>query len=142
MRRLDTREADFDQRLIDKIYKSRFIQAGAVQEAHPEFEPKSNHYYILKGNKSSTLAYYNPVEDSLDQLEKKSYYGIKPRNAEQTFALNALFNDKIKLVAMQGVAGTGKTLLAKGKFIPTLLDMALLCFTIQMQQSLPVRKTL
>ena len=103
---------NFDQGLIDAIYKSRFIQAGVVQEVHKDFEPKNNHFYILKGNKSSTLAYYNPVEDSLDQLEKKSYYGIKPRNAEQTFALHAIANPDIKLVTLSGVAGTGKTLLA------------------------------
>ena len=39
-------------------------------------------------------------------------FGIKPRNAEQTFGLNALLNEDIKLVALEGVAGTGKTLLA------------------------------
>jgi PhoH-like ATPase len=39
-------------------------------------------------------------------------YGIKPKNAEQAFALHALLNPNIKLVAVQGVAGTGKTLLA------------------------------
>ena len=39
-------------------------------------------------------------------------YGIKPKNAEQAFALNALMNNNVKLVALQGVAGTGKTLLA------------------------------
>ena len=35
-----------------------------------------------------------------------------PRNAEQTFAIHALSNPEIKLVTLQGVAGTGKTLLA------------------------------
>jgi len=37
---------------------------------------------------------------------------IKPRNKEQRFALDALLNDKIKLVTLVGKAGTGKTLLA------------------------------
>jgi PhoH-like ATPase len=45
-------------------------------------------------------------------VEKKTAYGIKPRNAEQTFSLDALFNPEIKLVALTGKAGTGKTLLA------------------------------
>ncbi len=35
-----------------------------------------------------------------------------PRNAEQVFALHALLNPDVKLVTMQGIAGTGKTLLA------------------------------
>ncbi len=103
---------NFDQALIDDIYKSRFIQVDKVKEVHKDFKPHNNHFYILKGPKSSTLAFYNPVEDALDQIEKKSYYGIKPRNAEQAFAVHAIANPDIKLVTISGVAGTGKTLLA------------------------------
>jgi PhoH-like ATPase len=58
------------------------------------------------------LVHYNPIEKRLDHVEKRSIYGIKPRNAEQTFAINAILNPNIKLVSLQGVAGTGKTLLA------------------------------
>lgn len=72
----------------------------------------ANGYYILKNGKSSSLAYYNPKMDQLERIEKEFVYGIKPKNAEQAFALNALLNQDIKLVALQGVAGTGKTLLA------------------------------
>ncbi len=39
-------------------------------------------------------------------------FGIRPRNAEQAFAIHALLNPDIRLVTLQGVAGTGKTLLA------------------------------
>jgi PhoH-like ATPase len=39
-------------------------------------------------------------------------YGIKPRNAEQTFAIDALTRTSIPLVTLTGKAGTGKTLLA------------------------------
>lgn len=37
---------------------------------------------------------------------------ITPRNREQRFAMDALLNDKIKLITLCGKAGTGKTLLA------------------------------
>ncbi len=37
---------------------------------------------------------------------------ITPRNREQRFAMDALLNNKIKLVTLSGKAGTGKTLLA------------------------------
>ena len=66
----------------------------------------------MKNGKSSVLSYYNPLDDCLERVEKQYVYGIKPRNAEQTFALHALLNPDIKLVTLQGVAGTGKTLLA------------------------------
>ena len=72
----------------------------------------ANGYYILKNGKSSSLAVYNSQLDRIERIEKEFVYGIKPKNAEQAFAFNALTNENIKLVALQGVAGTGKTLLA------------------------------
>jgi PhoH-like ATPase len=73
---------------------------------------KDNEYYVLKNGKSSSLAYFNPFNQMIERVEKQYVYGIKPRNAEQTFAVHALMNPNIKLVTLQGVAGTGKTLLA------------------------------
>ena len=75
-------------------------------------KPKKNSYYILKNGKKSILAYYNPIDERVEHVEKRSVYGIKPKNAEQTFAIHAILNPDIKLVTIQGVAGTGKTLLA------------------------------
>ncbi|GJM30519.1 MAG: phosphate starvation protein PhoH [Cyclobacteriaceae bacterium] len=75
-------------------------------------KPICNDYFILKSPKNSVLAYYNPVEGSIQKVEKKPVYGIKPRNAEQTFAIHAILNPEVRLVTLQGVAGTGKTLLA------------------------------
>jgi PhoH-like ATPase len=43
---------------------------------------------------------------------REGVWGIKPRNREQNFALDALLDDRIKLVTLMGKAGTGKTLLA------------------------------
>lgn len=75
-------------------------------------KPLKNNYYILKSGKKSILAYYNPTTEKIEHVEKRAVYGIKPRNAEQTFAIHAILNPDIKLVTMQGVAGTGKTLIA------------------------------
>ncbi|MEM1407757.1 MAG: PhoH family protein [Bacteroidota bacterium] len=75
-------------------------------------KPVKNSYYIFKNGKKSILSYYNPFKDQIEHVEKKAVYGVKPRNAEQTFAIHAILNPDIKLVTMQGVAGTGKTLIA------------------------------
>jgi PhoH-like ATPase len=48
-----------------------------------------------------------PIIDCRDGV-----WGIKPRNREQHFALDALLDDRVKLVTLMGKAGTGKTLLA------------------------------
>jgi PhoH-like ATPase len=46
------------------------------------------------------------------RIDKNPAFGITPRNAEQTFALDALTNNNIQLITLSGKAGTGKTLLA------------------------------
>jgi PhoH-like ATPase len=71
-----------------------------------------NQYFILKNNNQSVLARYDAEAGKLIRVQKQSAFGIMPKNAEQTFALDALLNDNIKLVTLQGVAGTGKTLLS------------------------------
>lgn len=75
-------------------------------------KPLKNHYYIIKSGKKSVLAFYNSANGMVELVEKRSAYGIKPRNAEQAFAIHAVLKPEIKLVSMQGVAGTGKTLIA------------------------------
>ena len=73
---------------------------------------KANQYYILKSSKNSVLSYYNPEAQKMEKVEKRTAYGVRPKNAEHTFALHAIMNPNVRLVAIQGVAGTGKTLLA------------------------------
>lgn len=43
---------------------------------------------------------------------REGVMGIRPRNKEQSFALDLLMDDSVRLVTMVGKAGTGKTLLA------------------------------
>ena len=99
-------EADTD--IINALYEKGFCAKTLI----PAELLENNHYYIIKGIKSSILAYFTPVEDRIEHVEKRTIYGIKPRNAEQTFAIHAIMNPNVKLVSIQGVAGTGKTLLA------------------------------
>jgi PhoH-like ATPase len=72
----------------------------------------SNHYYVLKNGNASVLARYENSSKTLKRIVKTASYGIIPKNAEQSFALDAIMNPDIKLVTIQGVAGTGKTLLS------------------------------
>ena len=93
---------------INKLYKQGHLEdLSALSDKEID-----NGFYILKNGKTSVLSYFNPFDKNLERVEKQYVYGIKPRNAEQTFALHALLNPDIKLVSLQGVAGTGKTLLA------------------------------
>lgn len=100
---IDNIESD----IIRKLYTDGSIEDHSFIE-----KTIDNFYYVLKNGKTSSLAYFNPINQLLERVEKTYAYGIKPKNAEQTFALHALLNPNIKLVTLQGVAGTGKTLLA------------------------------
>jgi PhoH-like ATPase len=97
-----------DSEKIREIFTKGRIDENGILGANK----LTNGYYILKNGKSSSLAFFNHAVDQVERIEKEFVYGIKPKNAEQAFALHALMNQNIKLVAIQGVAGTGKTLLA------------------------------
>lgn len=97
-----------DHGTIDKIYSDGFIGFKKVLK----HEPYSNQCFILKNGSSSVLASYNSDDKVFQRINKASAYGIKPRNAEQVFALSMLLNPNVKLIALQGQSGTGKTLLA------------------------------
>lgn len=98
-----------DPAMINLLYDKGYAPPEDVLGSE---KPMKNHYYIVKSGKKSVLAFYNSANGMLEQVEKRSAYGIKPRNAEQAFAIHAVLKPEIKLVSMQGVAGTGKTLIA------------------------------
>lgn len=105
------REIDhFDVDLINSIYeKAEGVEVGKI---FPDKEIKGNNYYVLKNGNASLLACYDPIKRVVRRVDKPNVFGIYPKNAEQAFAVDALLNPDIQLVAISGKAGTGKTLLA------------------------------
>jgi PhoH-like ATPase len=96
--------------IINKLYE---VPEGIpASDLNIEDNLKGHQFFILKNNGSSALAHYNPVNKMLNRIIKQTTFGIDPRNAEQTFAVEALSNPEIQLVSLTGKAGTGKTLLA------------------------------
>ncbi|MEX2511362.1 MAG: PhoH family protein [Cyclobacteriaceae bacterium] len=100
--------------LIDQLYENGVIDAKEIFGRKRNSVPQNNTFYILKGPTPnvSILAYYQVEDKTFQKIEKTKAYNISPKNAEQAFALHAIMNPRIKLVSIQGVAGTGKTLLA------------------------------
>ncbi|WP_294066632.1 PhoH family protein [Proteiniphilum sp. UBA1028] len=96
--------------IIDKIYAQ---PAGVdAEEISFETQPEPNQCFIMKSERNSVLARYNPFTQKVKRVDKESSFGIQPRNAEQAFALEVLNDPEVKLVGLTGKAGTGKTLLA------------------------------
>ena len=79
---------------------------------HVKTEIVPNKYYVIKNTERSVLGCLDQSTMFFKRIDKNIVYGIKPRNSEQTFAIDALINNDIPLVSLTGKAGTGKTLLA------------------------------
>nr|MBA3665003.1 PhoH family protein [Bacteroidota bacterium] len=94
---------------ITSIYNQGQCKAEAALK---KIKSLPNHYYILKNGSQSVLSRFNEEDNTLRRVVKTAAFGVIPKNAEQAFALDAIMNTDIKLVSIQGVAGTGKTLLS------------------------------
>jgi PhoH-like ATPase len=95
---------------INKLYQQ--YEGVNMDEFGIKDDPVAHQYFIFKNENASALAHYDPFNKMINRVEKLKTYGIEPRNAEQTFAMDALLRPEVQLVALTGKAGTGKTLLA------------------------------
>ena len=103
---------DFNDEVLVKLYQPPFEVPLPDVKKYLKGEILPNKFYILRNENRSVLAHLDPSKEILRRVDKNDIYGIKSRNAEQTFAVDALTNNNIPLVSMTGKAGTGKTLLA------------------------------
>ena len=86
---------------------------GSISTEELELSNKSgNHFCILKSNRRTAMGWYDFQSEQITAIKPKTIFKISARNHEQSFAVHALLNPDIKLVTIQGKAGTGKTLLA------------------------------
>jgi PhoH-like ATPase len=115
-------------RNIDELYTGKEVYEECDKETISRFyeepftvplddlsfikNPVPNEYYIFKNRSVSVLTHYNSLTKVFDRVHKSTAYGIEPKNAEQTFALDALLRPEVQLVTLTGRAGTGKTLIA------------------------------
>lgn len=97
-----------DERILALIKKEKVISANEINL--PDFS--QNHFFILKNKRKTANVFYNHALNSISLVGVDPVFKIKPKNIEQAFAIHALLNPDIKLVSIQGNAGTGKTLLA------------------------------
>jgi len=99
---------DVPDKLISQLNKHESLPGGDLELK----SYTSNHFYILEGKKSAASGFYNSQSLRLEKITEQPIFNIYPKNLEQAFAIHALLNPDIKLVTIQGNAGTGKTLLA------------------------------
>ncbi|VBB45004.1 conserved hypothetical protein [uncultured Paludibacter sp.] len=101
---------DISSEIIDRLYNTP--EGIPIDEFDFRSDVEPQDCFVLKSSRSSVLARYIPQAGVVKRIEKVRSFGVEPRNAEQAFAMNVLLDDDVKLVALTGKSGTGKTLLA------------------------------
>jgi PhoH-like ATPase len=110
---MGVRELEVGKSDIDAFYSH-----GELSLPHGINGVYPNEFALLKDREApnhTALSKYNAGKGRFVPLLKslkEGAWGLRPRNKEQSFALDLLLNDEIKLVTIVGKAGTGKTLLA------------------------------
>ncbi len=95
---------------IDLFYKQSFLPLNDLYHFPNEFvhlKDRANPSHSALGKVSLEQERVVPITRLKDGV-----WGIRPRNKEQSFAIDLLMDDSVKLVTLVGKAGTGKTLLA------------------------------
>jgi PhoH-like ATPase len=122
-RRVDDRPAigwatlDTTHEAIDCLYAAGGIAIDAVCTAEQVGDGlaatmSENEFAVLRcGSQSALVRAVNGEFVLLPQAAPEPW-GLRPRNKEQRFALELLLDPEIKVIALDGRAGTGKTLLA------------------------------
>ncbi len=71
----------------------------------------TDRYAVLRAGSQSALVRH--VDGELEALQRvPEPWGLRPRSKEQQFALDLLLDPEVRVVALDGMAGTGKTILA------------------------------
>ena len=105
MRTLPNTSDDF----VGRLYRESVI---TLDKSGLENDFYANEYFIVGDEKANVLCFYNQNLGVIEKVKKFRASGITPRNAEQSFAMDALMRSDIQLITITGKAGTGKTLMA------------------------------
>jgi PhoH-like ATPase len=84
----------------------------------------TDRYAVLRAGSQSVLVRHHDGElEAL--LRVPEPWGLRPRSKEQQFALDLLLDPEVRIVALDGMAGTGKTLLALAAGLEQVIETSL-----------------
>jgi len=112
-----------DDQIIDQFYAGEQI---ILEKEDIKLYP---HQFVMlisnHNDKKTALARFIDYNKPLKRVEdyKNKIWGVKPRNKEQSFALNLLMDSDVPLVSIVGASGSGKSLLS----IAAALELTLEC---------------
>ena len=119
----------FKKHLVDDQIVDQFYSGEQIYLDKEDIKVSPNQFVMLVSNsneKKTALAkfksYNVPLTRALDF--KDGVWGLRPRNKEQSFALELLMDDDVKVSTLIGKAGCGKTLLAIATGLQQVLDQS------------------
>lgn len=98
-----------DAATVDALYSNEAAEASAVAGAELLY---NNNFAVLRHGSQSALARVRDGELRVLDSNTPEAWGLRPRNKEQRFALELLLDPAISVIALDGRAGTGKTVMA------------------------------
>ena len=105
-------EVDVDGEEVDAFFREGRM---TPREGGPSWAPNTCLLLRDRSNPSHTaLGRFDATKRAIVSLRvpREGVLGVRPRNKEQSFAIDLLLDENIRLVTLVGKAGTGKTLLA------------------------------
>jgi len=117
---------DADTQVIDDLYRDGVVDLAEVLQ-QPDNTPtgidlafsvdddpivRENEFVVIRAGSQSALARRRGAQFHLLPHAPAQPWGLHPRNKEQRFAIDLLLDPEISVVALDGRAGTGKTILA------------------------------
>jgi len=96
--------------VVDRFYSQGWLEwpAGLQPNQYVALSEYGNPGHSALGRYDAATGRVLPLRG----VGKEGVWSVFPRNREQSFALDALLDDDVKIVTLMGKAGTGKTLLA------------------------------
>ena len=87
-------------------------------------EQLTDRYAVLRSGSQSALVRHR--EGELEPMVRvPEPWGLRPRSKEQQFALDLLLDPEVRVVALDGMAGTGKTILALAAGLEQVMESSL-----------------
>ena len=112
---------------IDALYAQH--HSIGIDELHPGdidalHQLLTSRYAVLRAGSQSALVRH--VDGELEPLQRvPEPWGLRPRSKEQQFALDLLLDPEVRVVALDGMAGTGKTILALAAGLEQVMESSL-----------------
>jgi PhoH-like ATPase len=115
---------DVEQAFVDMLGGRNDVAADAIAPLDAMHPSASVVLRNASSPKHTALGRYDAGRGVIRPLRmpREGAWGVRPRNVEQSFALDLLLDDSVHLVTLVGKAGTGKTLLAIAAGLRKVID--------------------